>query len=79
MPRKRMKPVTVTPLGMEIRTHLPTSEAAVHLQRSEGTLRGWGDDGPIQPCRINGRMLWPVAEIRRVLGLVPASTEEVQP
>jgi hypothetical protein len=27
------------------------------------------EDGPIRPLRVNGRLAWPVAEIRRVLGV----------
>jgi len=52
---------------------LPTQEAAGHLNRAQQTLRMWAmnEDGPVRPLRINGRLAWPVAEIRRVLG-VPA-------
>ena len=57
----------------ETRAALPTPEAAFHLNRAPQTLRLWAclENGPIRPIRINGRLAWPVAELRRVLG-VPA-------
>lgn len=60
-------------LEKETRTALPTPEAAFHLNRAQQTLRLWAmrEDGPLRPLRINGRLAWPVAELRRVLG-VPA-------
>ncbi|WP_457325251.1 DNA-binding protein [Roseateles sp. P5_E11] len=56
-------------LELEIRVALPTKEAAFHLNRSEQTLRLWAckQCGPLLPVRINGRLAWPVAEIRRVM------------
>lgn len=61
------------PLARETRAVLPTPEAAFHLNRAPQTLRLWAclENGPIRPIRINGRLAWPVAELRRVLG-VPA-------
>lgn len=59
----------------EIQRHaLTTREAAHHLNRAQQTLRLWAcrDDGPIRPLRINGRLAWPTAEIRRVLGVEAA-------
>ena len=60
-----------TPLAHETRAALPTSEAAFHLNRAQQTLRIWAcrEDGPIRPIRINGRLAWPVSELRRVLGV----------
>lgn len=62
---------TVTPLHFETRTTLPTSEAARQLNRTPQTLRQWAHkgNGPIKPVRINGRLAWPVAEIRSLLGV----------
>lgn len=59
------------PLIEETRTALPTHEAAWHLSRAEQTLRLWAckQDGPIRPIRLHGRLLWPVADLRRLLGL----------
>jgi hypothetical protein len=57
------------PLERETRSALPTPEAAYHLNRAEQTLRLWAmrENGPIRPLRVNGRLAWPVAELRRVL------------
>lgn len=59
------------PLTQEARAALPTPEAAFHLNRAKQTLRLWAmrGDGPIQPLRINGRLAWPVSELKRVLGV----------
>ena len=58
-------------LATETRANLPTPEAAYHLNRQQQTLRGWAclENGPLRPMRINGRLAWPVAELRRVLGV----------
>jgi len=44
-----------------------------HLGRKEQTARGWAcletfPDG-LKPLRVNGRLAWPVAGIRKVLGV----------
>jgi hypothetical protein len=59
------------PLAAELRATLPTPEAAFHLNRAQQTLRLWAmrEDGPIRPIRIHGRLAWPVAELRRMLGV----------
>ena len=48
-----------------------TDRAAYYLNRKPGTLRGWAcnGNGPIQPQRVGGRLAWPVAEIRKQLGV----------
>ena len=60
-----------TPLALETRSALPTPEAAYHLNRAQQTLRLWAmrNDGPVKCLRINGRLAWPVAELRKVLGV----------
>ncbi len=65
------KPIQPVPLAQETRAALPTPEAAFHLNRAQQTLRLWSmrEDGPIRPLRINGRLAWPVSELRRVLGV----------
>ncbi len=65
------KTIQLTPLALETRTALPTQEAAGHLNRAQQTLRMWAmrEDGPVRPLRINGRLAWPVSELRRVLGV----------
>ncbi len=69
MVTKAIQPV---PLEREARASLPTPEAAFHLNRAQQTLRVWAmrEDGPIRPLRINGRLAWPVARIKELLGLV---------
>ena len=58
-----------TPLERETRANLPTNEAAFHLNRAQQTLRIWAmrENGPVRPIRVNGRLAWPVAELRRIL------------
>ena len=68
--------IQLTPLERETRTVLPTREAARHLGRADQTLRIWSmrDSGPIRPVRVNGRLLWPVDDIRKLLGLARPSS-----
>jgi hypothetical protein len=65
---------TVQPASLERETRatLPTPEAAFHLHRAQQTLRLWAmrEDGPIRPLRINGRLAWPVARIKQLVGVV---------
>lgn len=59
-------------LAHETRATLPTTEAAFHLNRKQQTLRAWAmraGTGPIRPLRIHGRLAWPVADLRRLLGV----------
>ncbi len=57
------------PLEHERRTHVETACAAYHLGRKPQTMRAWAstEKGPLRPIRVNGRLAWPVAEIRRIL------------
>ena len=50
---------------------IPTEQAAFYLNRKPQTLRIWAmsECGLIRPLRINGRLAWPVKEIRKVLGM----------
>jgi hypothetical protein len=59
------------PLESVTRPTVPTEQSAYYLDRRPQTLRAWAcnEDGPIRPIRINGRLAWPVSELRRVLGL----------
>ena len=63
--------VSRVPLANETRIRVDTATAAFHLLRKEQTLRKWAalDSGPIRPLRLNGRLAWPVADIRCVLGM----------
>jgi hypothetical protein len=66
-------PIEFIPLTQETRTHVSTKVMCRHLGRKEQTARGWAcrEDGPLRPIRINGRLAWAVADIKRLLG-VPA-------
>ena len=66
-------PADFIPLTQETRTHVSTNVMCRHLGRKEQTARGWAchEDGPLRPIRINGRLAWAVADIKRLLG-VPA-------
>ncbi|MEZ5608090.1 MAG: hypothetical protein R3E52_13455 [Burkholderiaceae bacterium] len=50
-----------------------TAAAAHYLNRRPQTLRGWAcaETWPegLRPVRINGRLAWPVAGIKAVLGV----------
>jgi hypothetical protein len=65
-------PKKPTPLALETRAALPTAEAAHHLNRANQTLRIWAmtGEGPLKPLRINGRLAWPVADIKALVGVV---------
>lgn len=58
-------------LSDETRAAVDTETAAFHLSRRPQTLRCWAayENGPIRPVRINGRLAWSVAELRRLLEL----------
>ncbi len=60
------------PLDHETRSAVDTACAAYHLSRASQTLRIWAckENGPIRPLRINGRLAWPVADLRRILGVM---------
>lgn len=48
---------------------LSTKDAAQYLNRRPQTLRKWAayENGPIRPVRINGRLMWPIAALERLL------------
>lgn len=62
------------PLDRETRPAVDTAAAAHYLNRRPQTLRGWAclENGPLRPNRVNGRLAWPVAEIRKLMGAVPS-------
>jgi DNA-binding transcriptional regulator YiaG len=49
---------------------LSTKDAAHYLNRQPQTLRKWAayESGPIRPLRINGRLMWRVADLQGLLG-----------
>ncbi len=66
-------PADFIPLHLETRTHVSTAVMCRHLNRKEQTARGWASaetfpDG-LRPLRVNSRLAWPVAGIRKVLGV----------
>lgn len=58
------------PLESVTQPNVTTEQAAHYLNRRPQTMRGWAcfEHGPLRPLRINGRLAWPVAEIRRITG-----------
>ena len=48
-----------------------TEQAGYYLNRRPQTMRVWAclENGPIRPRRINGRLAWPVAEIKKLCGV----------
>lgn len=58
-----------TNLTLEVRSALPTNDAAFHLNRKPQTLRTWAcfENGPIRPVRINGRLAWLVSDIKKAI------------
>ena len=61
------------PLEQVNRPTVPTEQAAHYLNRRPQTLRTWAINsgtGPVPCIRINGRLAWPVSELRRVLGVL---------
>ncbi len=69
--RQQATAPTFIPLALEHRPAVDTAAAAHYLSRRPQTLRGWAclENGPLRCIRINGRLAWPVAEIRRLLGV----------
>jgi hypothetical protein len=57
------------PLDQETRSHIPTAPAAFYLLRKPQTLRAYAclENGPLRPIRINKRLAWSVADIKRLL------------
>jgi hypothetical protein len=66
-------PADFVPLHLETRTHVSTAVLCRHLSRKEQTARGWASAGThpaeLRPLRVHGRLAWPVAGIRAVLGV----------
>jgi hypothetical protein len=63
---------TFPPLG-EVTSPTVTTEAAAHyLNRRPQTLRIWSmgrTPCPVAPMRINGRLAWPTAALKKLLGI----------
>ena len=71
--RVNAAPADFIPLALETRTHVTTAVLCRHLSRKEQTARGWACAGTypegLRPLRVMGRLAWPVAGIRAVLGV----------
>lgn len=66
-------PADFVPLHLETRTHVTTAVMCRHLNRKQQTARGWASaetyPPELKPQRVMGRLHWPVAGIKRVLGV----------
>lgn len=64
-------PQQFTPLELEQRPTVDTAAAAHYLHLAQQTLRIYAckESGPLRPRRINGRLHWVTADIRRLLGV----------
>jgi hypothetical protein len=66
-------PVDFVPLHLETRTHVSTAVLGAHINRRNQTLRGWAcaETFPpeLRPIRVLGRLYWPVAGIKKLLGV----------
>ena len=71
--RRAVTEPTYPPLALVTSPTVPTEQAAYYLNRRPQTLRGWAccETGPqgLRPIRIMGRLAWPVAGIKRLLGV----------
>jgi hypothetical protein len=62
-------PQAFIPLDQITRPTVTTNECAYYLNRRPQTLRAWAchENGALRPVHINGRLAWPVAEIKSIL------------
>lgn len=69
--RGATSPHQFTPLELESRPTVDTAAAAHYLHLAQQTLRIYAckESGPLRPRRINGRLHWVTADIRRLLGV----------
>lgn len=67
------KELAFVSLDHEPRAAVDTETAAFHLNRRPQTLRAWAclETYPagLKPIRVSGRLAWPVAGIRKLLGV----------
>lgn len=59
------------PLELETRPTVSTAAAAHYLHLAQQTMRIYAckENGPLRPRRINGRLHWVTADIRKLLGV----------
>ncbi len=62
---------TLPPLEVVAKPNLTTVEASHYLNRRPQTLRGWAclENGPMRPSRMNGRLMWATADVKRLAGI----------
>lgn len=67
---EKTRAIPLTPICDVTTPYVGTAAAAAYLNRKPQTLRNWhcSKRGPLTPRSINGRLAWPVTEIRRVMG-----------
>jgi hypothetical protein len=69
----KVAPADFVPLHLEQRTHVSTAVAGWHLLLQQQSLRAQAcsesHDPRLKPVRHSGRLLWPVAGIKAVLGV----------
>jgi hypothetical protein len=65
----RPHPDNFPAIESEKRSHVSTACAAFYLTRAPQTLRSWAslENGPLRPVRVNCRLAWSVADIKRLL------------
>lgn len=68
-PMKAERSGAIPPLEQQNKTAVDTATAAFYLNRRPQTLRIWAckQNGPIRPININGRLAWPVCQLRSLL------------
>lgn len=70
---KDQMPAGFVPLDHEARTHVPTDVLCHHIHRRPQTVRAWASaetyPPELKPLRVRGRLMWPVAGIKAVLGV----------
>ena len=69
--RASFEPHQFPPLEQVTRPAVPTAQAGYYLDRRPQTMRIWAmrQTGPLQAIRVHGRLAWPVADIRKLLGV----------
>ncbi len=69
--REAAAPQQFPPLELETRPTVNTAAAAHYLHLAPQTMRIYAcrENGPLRPRRINGRLHWLTADIRRLLGV----------
>ena len=69
--REAQAPQQFPPLELETRPTVSTAAAAHYLHLAPQTMRIYAcrENGPLRPRRINNRLHWVTADIRKLLGV----------